>query len=57
MEQAVQRARGNGKALDSNVRTQMETAFGADLTSVRVYTNAGADTLTCSLYARAFTTG
>lgn len=57
MEQAVQRARGNGKALDSNVRTQMETAFGADLTSVRVYTDAGADTLTCSLYARAFTTG
>jgi hypothetical protein len=57
IEQAIQRARGGGQALDSKVRTQMGSAFGADFSNVRVHTNAEADTLSQQLNARAFTTG
>jgi hypothetical protein len=57
VEQAIQRARGGGQALDSGVRAQMEPAFGADFSGVRVHANAGADALNRSLSARAFTTG
>lgn len=57
VEQAIQRARGRGQALDSGVRTQMESAFGADFSGVRVHTGSEADTLNRALNARAFTTG
>ena len=57
VEQAIQRARGGGQALDGGVRTQMEPAFGSDFSGVRVHANAEADTLNHSLSARAFTTG
>jgi len=56
-EQAIQRARGGGQALDSGVRAQMEPAFSADFGGVRVHADAGADALNQSLNARAFTTG
>ena len=57
VEQAIQRARGGGQALDGGVRAQMEPAFGSDFSGVRVHANAEADTLNHSLSARAFTTG
>ena len=57
VEQAIQQARGGGQALDSGVRAQMEPAFGADFSGVRVHADAGADDLNRSLNARAFTTG
>ena len=57
VEQAIQRARGGGQALDGGVRTQMEPVFGSDFSGVRVHANAEADTLNHSLSARAFTTG
>jgi hypothetical protein len=57
LEQAVQQARGGGQALDSGVRAQMEPAFGADFSGVRVHADAQADTLNRALNARAFTTG
>ena len=56
-EQAIQSARGSGQPLDSNVRAQMEPAFGADFSSVRVHTDHRADSLNRSVDARAFTTG
>lgn len=56
-EQAIQQSRGGGQALDSNVRVQMESTFGADFSNVRVHTGTGADALNRSLHARAFTTG
>ena len=57
LEQSIQQARGSGQALDSKVRTQMESAFGADFGDVRVHTDTQADTLNRELNARAFTTG
>lgn len=57
VEEAIQRARGGGAALDNGVRVQMESAFGADFGGVRVHTNSQADTLNRALSARAFTTG
>ena len=57
VEQVIQRARGSGQVLDSKVRTQMESAFGADFGDVRVHTDTQADTLNRELNARAFTTG
>jgi len=57
VEKSIQAARGGGQALDSGVRAQMEPAFGADFSGVRVHTSAGADALNRSLNARAFTTG
>ena len=56
-EQAIQSARGSGQPLDSNVRAQMEPAFGADFSSVRVHTDNRADSLNRTVDARAFTTG
>lgn len=57
VERAIQRVRGGGQSLDSGVRAQMEPAFGADFSTVRVHTDAEADTVSRSLNARAFTTG
>ena len=57
LEQSIQRERGGGQALDGKVRGQMEPAFGADFSSVRVHTDNQADTLNRQLNARAFTTG
>ena len=57
VEQAIQRARGRGQALGGEVRAQMEPAFGADFSGVRVHTDSEADKLNRALSARAFTTG
>jgi|GEM_PF-4725262 len=57
VENAIGQARGSGQALPQGVRSRMESAFGADLSGVRVHTDARADNLNRSLQARAFTTG
>lgn len=57
VEQAIRHSIGRGQPLENGVRTRMESAFGADFSSVQVHTNAQADTLNQALYARAFTTG
>ena len=57
VEHAIQRKRSGGQALDSKVRSQMERAFGADFSGVRVHTDTEADMLNRSLGARAFTVG
>lgn len=57
VEQEIQAARGGGKSLDSGARSQMESAFGTDLSSVRVHNDKRADELNQSLNSRAFTTG
>jgi hypothetical protein len=56
VEQAIQRARGDGQSMDKSMRGQMESAFGADFSGVRVHTDTEADTLNRMLNARAFTT-
>ena len=57
VEQAINRARGGGQALDSQAREQMEPAFGTDFSDVRVHTGPEADTLNRAVCARAFTIG
>lgn len=57
VEASIQSARGGGQALDAGVRAQMEPAFGADFSGVRVHTGAEADRLNHAVSARAFTTG
>ena len=48
---------GDGRQLDSPVRTQMERSFGTGFGSVRVHTDATAARLSTELGARAFTIG
>ena len=57
VEQSIQQARGGGHGIDSRVRGQMEPAFGANFSNVRLHTDTQADTLNRKLNARAFTTG
>lgn len=57
VEQTIQQARGGGQALDGNLRAQMEPAFNADFSGVRVHADGQADNLNRSLSARAFATG
>lgn len=55
VEQAGQQSAG--RALDPAVQGDMERGFGADLSGVRVHTDAAASSAASSLNARAFTTG
>ncbi|HZM85049.1 MAG TPA: DUF4157 domain-containing protein [Blastocatellia bacterium] len=56
IEEAIRQA-PDGRPLESRVRAQMESAFGADFGGVRVHTGANAEALNEALNARAFTTG
>lgn len=57
LESSIAQAKGSGKPMEEPIRRQMEGAFGADFSGVRVHTHNTADTLNRSLSARAFTTG
>ncbi len=54
---AIEGARGGGQALPNDVRRDMEGAFGADFSGVRVHQGGEAADLNQRLSARAFTTG
>jgi len=49
--------KGNGRPLDTKARVQLEPAMGADLSHVRIHTDASADHLSRQVSAEAFTTG
>jgi len=53
----IEAAHGTGQPLDSQIRTEMEAAFGQDFGGVRVHTGQESHALAESLGARAFTTG
>lgn len=57
VEAGIQRQRGGGQALERPVKSQMESAFGTDFSSVRVHADTEANKLNEALNARAFTTG
>jgi Domain of unknown function (DUF4157) len=57
VEAAIERSRGGGQTLDAGVRRQMESAFGADFSGVRVHTGAESHSLNRAVNAIAFTTG
>lgn len=54
---AVQAQLSAGHSLDSHLRVQMESAFGADFGGVRIHTDSKAAALSDRLNARAFTVG
>jgi hypothetical protein len=56
-DRAIQSSRGGGAALPGDARSQMETAFGADFSGVRVHEGAQAADLSNRIQARAFTVG
>lgn len=55
--EAIERERGRGHSLAEDSRSRAEAVLGADLGQARVHTGVGADALSRSLEARAFTTG
>ncbi|MFN6571258.1 DUF4157 domain-containing protein [Dendronalium sp. ChiSLP03b] len=57
LETSIQKAQGRGQPLSENIRGQMEQAFGADFSGVRIHTGSQSDQLNKSIQARAFTTG
>lgn len=54
---AIQQRRGSGAPLSGGVRGEMEHAFGADFSDVRIHTDARSQQLNDSVQARAFTVG
>ena len=57
IEGRIESSRGGGQAMDDNTRQNMEGAFGADFSNVRVHTGSESAELNNSVQARAFTTG
>jgi len=57
LEQSLEQARGGGRPLAEGFRSRMESAFGADFSSVRIHADEPADRLSRSIQARAFTRG
>ena len=55
--QAIQRELGEGRPLDSGVRSRMESAFGMSFAHVRTHTDTSAAGLSNNFNARAFTVG
>ena len=57
LTQQLQRSKGGGRPLAPPVRNQMESAFGADFSTVKVHTDTSAVQMNQALGARAFTNG
>jgi hypothetical protein len=56
-DRAISATRGGGKAMESGVRRQMESAFGADFSAVRIHEGSQADELNDRIQAKAFAVG
>ncbi|NMG77679.1 eCIS core domain-containing protein, partial [Aromatoleum diolicum] len=56
-EQRVAARKGQGAPLDPELRAQLESQLGRDLSAVRIHTDAEADALCLEMHARAFTVG
>ncbi len=56
-ESSLNKAKSGGQPLQSQLRTKMENAMGANFSGVKVHTDNQADQLNRSVQARAFTTG
>src|SRR5262249_9888973 len=55
--QALQSQLGSGQPLDGGVNSRMSSAFGYDISRVRMHTDSQAAALSANLNARAFTVG
>eukprot|EP00160_Parvularia_atlantis_P009585 Unigene19111_Nuclearia_a/m.54269 Unigene19111_Nuclearia_a/g.54269 ORF Unigene19111_Nuclearia_a/g.54269 Unigene19111_Nuclearia_a/m.54269 type:complete len:324 (+) Unigene19111_Nuclearia_a:867-1838(+) len=57
LEERIRQSKGKGQALPDEVKSFMETQFGADLSEVTVHTDGEAVAMNKELKARAFTNG
>ena len=57
VEQQIESLKGNGSQLPDDVRSEMESQFSHDFSSVCIHNDAAADALCKQLSARAFTVG
>src|SRR5579859_781911 len=57
VQSQISQARGGGQPIDDGAQRQVGQVLGADLSRVRVHTDAQSDQLNQSLAAKAFTTG
>lgn len=57
VEQQIESLKGNGSQLSDDVRSEMESQFSHDFSSVCIHNDAAADALCKQLSARAFTVG
>lgn len=57
IQRSLEGGRGAGQVLDAPVRNEMEAAFQADFSGVRIHTGNSAESLNRELDARAFTSG
>ena len=57
LAERIQSRAGGGHSLDAGVQRKLEAGLGADLSGVRVHTDAEADSMARSVDAVAFTTG
>lgn len=57
LEDRLYASKGGGAPLPSDTRDFMESRFGADFSSVRVHTDAGAQHMAAEIHAQAFTHG
>ena len=57
LESSINQSRGKGEPLAEGIKQPMEQAFGADFSSVKVYTDAESNQMNQSIQAKAFTTG
>ena len=56
-EQGLSSSKGGGSPLPNDTRHLMESRFGADFSGVRIHTGSGAEGLSASVSAQAFTHG
>ncbi|MBE9070076.1 DUF4157 domain-containing protein [Leptolyngbya cf. ectocarpi LEGE 11479] len=56
-ESNLNSSRSGGSTLEPTIKSQMESAMGADFSGVKVHTDYQADQLSRSIQAKAFTTG
>lgn len=57
LQSRIQAARSNGHPLDKQIQQRLEQGLGAELSGVRIHTDAQADYLSRTVNAMAFTTG
>lgn len=57
LEQQISSSKGGGSAMPDELRSNMETNFGTDFSSVRIHTDNSAVQMSKNLNAQAFTTG
>lgn len=57
IESSLAASKGSGSALPGDIRSNMESSFGADFSSVRIHTDSAAVSMNNDLQAQAFTHG